>query len=77
MIQAPEQVAYEDRQHVLGVVLVVTLWLPIVLWLGHLASSAALVNYIGRHRSRWWIWWLDTGFCAAGTIACMIVATII
>jgi hypothetical protein len=65
------------RQHIRGVVLVFALWLPIFFWLAHLASMAALVGYVANNREKWWIFWIDTGLCAAGTIACMVVAVVV
>jgi hypothetical protein len=62
------------RLHTLGVVGVLTLWLPIFFWMAHLASLAALAPYIGNHPSKWWLWWVDTGVFAAGTIACILIA---
>ena len=47
------------------------IWIPIFLWMAHLGSSAALVRYIDLHGADWWVLWLDTGVCAAATIACL------
>ena len=47
------------------------IWIPIFLWMAHLGSCAALVRYVDLHGSDWWVLWLDTGVCAAGTIACL------
>ena len=64
-------------QHTRGVILVFALWLPIFFWMAHLGSMAALVGYVQNHPYRWWIFWVDTGLCAAATIACMIVAVLV
>jgi hypothetical protein len=65
------------RMHDYGVVNVFALWIPIFLWMAHLGSMAALVAYVGNHPHMWWVFWLDTGVCAAGTLLCMLVATLI
>jgi hypothetical protein len=60
------------RLHTLGVVGVVTLWLPIFFWMLHLSTLAALIPYLNNNPSKWWLAWIDTGVFAAGTIACIL-----
>jgi hypothetical protein len=73
----PAAVKRARSQHARGVVLVFALWLPIFIWMAHLASMAALVGYVENHPYRWWIFWIDTGLCAAVTLACMLVAVLV
>ncbi len=65
------QLAHARRLHTLGVAGVLTLWLPIFFWMAHLGSTAALVEYVANHPSKWWIEWVDTGVLAAATAACI------
>lgn len=65
-------VARAERLHALGVAGVVFLWVPILLWIVHLGTLAALAPYIANEPSKWWLWWVDTGVCAGLTIACIL-----
>ena len=65
------------REHRRGEIAVVCLWVPILLWMAHLVSMAALVAYVRNHPYRWWLFWLDTGVCAAGIVLCLVVATVL
>jgi hypothetical protein len=72
---APDASAEHARRlHALGVVAVVTLWLPIFFWMVHLGSLAALAPYLDNNPDKWWLWWVDTGLLAAGTIACILIS---
>ena len=71
------EVEHARRIHSAGVALVFVLWLPIFFWIAHLGSMAALVPYVSNHPYRWWIFWIDTGLCTAGTLLCMLVAVVI
>jgi hypothetical protein len=76
MTVAEQTLEYEQRMHRRRVVLVLALWGPIFFWMAHLASMAALVRYVGNNPERWWIFWVDTGLCAAATVVCLTVATL-
>ena len=87
MIRAPssfdtstaDAAAVEHARHFhrLGVVEVLALWLPMFIWMAHLASMAALVGFVHSNPSKWWVFWLDTGLCAGGIVTCIIVGTVV
>ncbi len=66
-----------QRMHAIGVVAVAVLWLPMVFWLLHLSSLAAIVPYIHNNPEKWWLAWVDTGVFAAGTIVCIVVSILV
>jgi hypothetical protein len=70
-------IAEARKEHRRAEVAVLCIWIPIFLWMAHLGSMAALVGYVRNHPSRWWVFWVDTGVCAAGIIACLAIATLI
>jgi hypothetical protein len=71
------ELAEARKEHRRGEIAVLCIWVPVFLWIGHLGSMAALVAYVRDHPSRWWVFWVDTGVCAAGIIACLVIATLI
>jgi hypothetical protein len=72
---AADPIAVEQaaRFHRIGIVEVFALWLPIFIWMVHLGSMAALVAYVRSNPNKWWVFWIDTGVCAAAIIVCIAV----
>ncbi len=70
-------VEHARRFHRIGVVEVFALWLPIFIWMAHLGSMAALVAYVRNNPSKWWVFWIDTGTCAGGIIACIVIGLVL
>ncbi len=77
--QTADPIAVEEaaRFHRIAVVEVFALWLPIFIWMAHLGSMAALVGFVRNNPSKWWVFWVDTGTCAAGIIVCIVTGVVL